>query len=102
MALEAKRATMKMSIMKISKFSKSITDAADEFELETLLQRLDDLWQKYETVHMSILDRTGPDNLDFERIEFNDTENTVIESQANFKRAIKARKVRDSRGEENS
>ncbi|XP_037033049.1 uncharacterized protein LOC119072036 [Bradysia coprophila] len=90
MALATKRSVLKSSIIKISKIANEVPDGADVFELESAFDRLNELFTKFEDVHMSILEITGKENLDFEIIEYSDTEALVLASKAKLKRAIKA------------
>lgn len=89
-ALVNKRATLKSSITRISRISKEIPDGTDVFELQATYDRLNELFSNYETVHMSIVETTGKDNLAYEQIEYEDTESLVLATTANLKRAIKA------------
>lgn len=91
MALEGQRKTYKTSILKITKFSNSITEGTDIFDLQTHNNWLMDVWKKYEDVHFKIIEKTGEENLDFQKIEYDDTETIVLQTQSILTREIDAR-----------
>lgn len=96
MASTGRRSTYKASIRKIARFCDSITEDTDIVDIQTNNERLMDLWNKYETVHMQIVDTTGEQNLSFENIEYHDTETLVMAAHSRFKKEIKRRSFSSS------
>lgn len=77
---------MKTSILKIAKFSDSITEDTNAFDIQVHFERLVEAWKKYEEVHLQIVEVTGEAEMPFQQIEYDDTENATLKALANFKK----------------
>lgn len=86
---EAQRASNKRSIIRMAQIVNRFTNDTPLPELETTLDLLDDYWTQFQVAQLTVESTTGPEGIDLQVVEMEDTENSYVATKVKLKTFIK-------------
>lgn len=97
-----KRDTHKNSILKIVKFANGLNDKTEEEEVVVRLDLLHTVWNQFQEEHFLVLETTGKEELDFQAVEYDSVEDSVVPAIARMSKFLKDCKAKRKEEEASS